>query len=177
MLHTATPLYQQQTLLAQHIFLAAAIPTHDSVTVRLKVKEDLDETEKARVIIFGKAGTKEVVQKGRWNGGWVYATFRQFGLFQAFVDTVPPTVNAPGTGDTVNLQRATRLVFHPKDNFKKIKRFHAELDGQWLLFSNDKGLGFIYQFDTYFLPGVHQLKVSVEDVAGNVTEKTWWVRR
>jgi hypothetical protein len=46
-----------------------------------------------------------------------------------------------------------------------------------LLLSNDKALAYIYQFDNYFLPGVHQLKVTIEDIAGNVTEKTWWVRR
>jgi hypothetical protein len=93
------------------------------------------------------------------------------------MDTEPPTVNAPGVGDTINLVRATRLVFNPKDNFNKIKSLRAELDGQWLLLSNDKNRAFIYLFDNYFLPGVHQLKVTVEDMAGNVTERTWWVRR
>lgn len=160
-----------------HLFLAASIPAHDSVTVRLKVADDLSEEERDRIIIRGKAGSKEVVEKGTWSRGWACAKFRQFGLFQAFIDTVPPTINAPGAGDTINLQRATRLVFHPKDNFKKIKSLRVELDGQWLLLSNDKGLGYIYQFDTYFMPGVHQLKATVADVAGNVTEKTWWVRR
>ena len=93
------------------------------------------------------------------------------------MDTDPPTVNAPGLGDTINLTRATRLVFNPKDNFKKIKNLRAELDGQWLLLTNDKNLAFIYTFDTYFLPGVHQLRLTATDMAGNVTEKTWWVRR
>lgn len=162
---------------AKHFFLNAAIPTHDSVTVRLHVNRDLTEAEKARIIIVSKAGEREVVQKATWRNGWACAKFRQFGSFQAFVDTAAPTVNAPGVGDTINLTRATRLVFNPKDNFKKIRSLRAELDGQWLLLSNDKGLGYIYLFDAYFLPGVHRLMVRVEDVAGNVTEKTWWVRR
>jgi hypothetical protein len=143
----------------------------------LKLADAFTQTPNDRIIIVSKAGTREVVQKARWHQGWASAKFRQFGTYQAFIDTVPPTVNAPGVGDTINLTRATRLVLNPKDNFKKIKALRAELDGQWLLLSNDKGLAYIYQFDDYFVRGVHQLKVTVEDVAGNRTEKTWWVRR
>ena len=160
-----------------HLFLGPGIPTHDSVVVRLKLKEAMPEEDKARIVIFNASGSKQVVEKGIWNSGWVHAKFRQFGTYQAFVDKTPPTINAPGAGDTIDLRRAARLVFHPKDNFKKIKAMRAELDGQWLLLTNDKGYSYIYQFDAYFLPGVHQLHVRVEDVAGNVTEKTWWVRR
>jgi murein DD-endopeptidase MepM/ murein hydrolase activator NlpD len=160
-----------------HLFLGATIPTHDSVTVRLKIANSLSEEDRDRVIIFGTSGSRQVVEKGAWNQGWVHAKFRQFGAYQAFVDKTPPTINAPGVGDTIDLRRAARLVFQPKDNFKKIKTFRAEVDGQWLLCSNDKGLSYTYQFDAYFLPGVRQLQVTVEDVAGNRTEKTWWVRR
>jgi len=175
--YTQTDLATTDAVSPAHSFLSASIPTHDSVTVRLKVKDGLSEADQERIIIIGIAGSRQVVERGTWCNGWACAKFRQFGTFQAFIDTVPPTVNAPGVGDTINLQRATRLVFNPKDNFKKIRSLRAELDGQWLLLTNDKGLAFIYQFDNYFLPGVHQLKLTVEDMAGNVTEKTWWVRR
>ena len=162
---------------AKHLFANANFPTHDSVTVRLKINPGLTAEQKEHVVIVSTAGEKTVVARATWNGDWAAAKFRQFGTYQAFTDTERPTVNAPGVGDTINLARATRLVFNPKDNFKKIKGLHAELDGQWLLLSNDKNLAFIYLFDNYFLPGVHQLKVTVEDMAGNVTERTWWVRR
>lgn len=175
--YSATATAAANSVSPAHLFLSATVPTHDSVLVRLKVEGDLTEEDKARVVIFNTSGSKQVVEKAAWNGDWVYAKFRQFGTYQAFVDKTPPTVNAPGVGDTIDLRRATRLVFHPKDNFKKIKSVRAEVDGQWLLLTNDKGYSYIYQFDHYFLPGVHQLKVTVEDVAGNVTGKTWWVRR
>jgi hypothetical protein len=68
-------------------------------------------------------------------------------------------------------------VFVPKDNFKTIKSFKAELDGQWLMFTNDKGVSHIYKVDEKFTPGEHKLKVTVEDVAGNITVKEWTVRR
>ena len=69
------------------------------------------------------------------------------------------------------------MVFTPRDNFDAIKSFRAELDGRWLCFTNDKGYSWIYNFDDHFPGGMHQLKVTVEDEAGNVTSKTWPVRR
>jgi hypothetical protein len=58
-----------------------------------------------------------------------------------------------------------------------ITRFRAELDGKWLRFTNDKGRNWIYRFDERCPYGVHELKVTVEDLAGNITTKTWWFER
>ena len=163
----ASPLYT---------FASHAIPIHDSVTVRLKV-DNLAPENRDRLVVRNTAGTRITLQKGIYKDGWVTAKFRQLGTFQAFVDTVPPTINAPGAGSVIDLSRATRMVFSPKDNFKEAKNFRAELDGQWLLFTNDKGASYIYRFDQYFTPGTHTLNVSVEDEAGNVTTRSWQVKR
>ncbi|MDQ3279737.1 MAG: M23 family peptidase, partial [Bacteroidota bacterium] len=61
--------------------------------------------------------------------------------------------------------------------FNVIKRFRAEVNGQWLRFTNDKGKTWIYSFDDKFPKGESELKVMVEDEAGNVTEKVWNVRK
>ena len=160
-----------------HIFLNHTIPVHDSITVRLKALEHIDASDRDRIIILNNSGTKKVVEKGIWNNGWVHAKFRQFGSFQALIDKTAPSINAPGVGDTIDLRRATQLVFSPKDDNKAIRMFRAEVDGQWLLFTNDKGLSFRYRFDNYFPRGVHELTVTVQDVAGNETRRSWWVRR
>jgi len=60
---------------------------------------------------------------------------------------------------------------------KEIKNFRAELDGKWLRFTNDKGRSFIYKFDEMCPPGNHELKVSVDDEAGNKTEKIFHFTR
>ncbi|MBD0365816.1 MAG: M23 family peptidase, partial [Flavisolibacter sp.] len=73
--------------------------------------------------------------------------------------------------------KTPRLVFTPRDNFNTIKSFRAEIDGQWLRFTNDKSRTGIYKFDEHFPPGVHELKVMVEVEAGNISTKTWWCRR
>lgn len=156
-----------------YTFCSAAIPAHDSVTVRIKPTTFVAPEDRDRVIIRGISGSRNVVEKAKWHNGWFVAKFRQFGTYQAFIDNVPPSVNAPVT----DLRRASRLVFVPTDNFKKIKRFRAEVDGQWLRFTNDKGYSYIYRFDERFPAGEHSLKVIVEDEAGNVTEREWKVVR
>lgn len=154
-------------------FLSHAIPSHDSVTVRIKPMA-IPEEWKDKIVIRNTAGTRTYLQKAEWQkNGWTSARFRQFGSYQAFVDTEPPRINNPPT----NLTRASRIVFTPTDNFKEIRSFRAEVDGQWLRFTNDKGKTWIYYFDEKFPKGQHELKVRVEDQAGNITEKTWTVTR
>ena len=154
-------------------FLSAAIPSHDSVTVRIKPTETIPAEWRDRVVIKNVFGTRTYVEKAEWQNGWYTAKFRQFGTYQLFIDKEPPTINAPGT----NLSKATRIVFTPRDNFNTIKSFWAELDGQWLRFTNDKGKTWIYSFDEHFPRGKHEFKVTVEDEAGNVTTKSWNVIR
>jgi hypothetical protein len=171
--YTVNPQMGLNAVSPLHTFLSAAIPTHDSVRIRILPSVFIPEDKKDRVIIKSVAGTKTVIEKALRQGDWVGAKFRQFGTFQAFVDDQPPTINAPLS----DLSRATRIIFVPKDNFNTIKSFRAELDGQWLMFTNDKGHSWIYSFDEHFPPGIHDLKVTVEDEAGNVTTKSWSVRR
>ncbi len=180
---TVTVSYSKNEIIPQnaispvHRFLTDAIPAHDSVTVRILSERNLTAAERNRTIIQNISGTRKTVQKAKWGSDWVLAKFRQFGSFQAFIDDEPPSINPPGTGDIINLQKATRIVFTPKDNLNVIKNFRAELNGQWLRFTNDKGKTWIYKFDEKFPHGEHQLKVIVEDVAGNITTKIWNVKR
>jgi hypothetical protein len=162
--HAVSPLFD---------FMSASIPVHDSVSVRIRLPENLSPEQIQRVVIKNVSGSRTAVAKGEQQSGWVSSRFRQFGSFQAFVDEEPPTVNAPPT----QLSSGSRIIFTPRDNFNTIRSFRAEVDGQWLRFSNDKGRSWIYYVDEKFPEGEHELKVTVEDEAGNVTVKTWKVRR
>lgn len=154
-------------------FFSAAIPLHDSVTVRIKPTQNIPAEWRDKVVIKSVSGTRTSIAKARWQNGWYTAKFRQFGTYQAFIDKESPAVNSPLT----NLSKASRIVFTPKDNFNTIKNLRVELNGKWLRFSNDKGKTWIYTFDEHFPKGNHELKVIVEDEAGNVTTKTWNVSR
>lgn len=153
-----------------------SFPVHRGFTVRILPREPLAPALRERMLIKWSFKNKSSVYKASWQGAWLAAQVGDFGYFQAVSDTEPPSINDPGTGAIVNLSGARRIVFTPRDNYG-IRDFRAELDGKWLCFSNDKGRNFIYHFDQHFPPGVHELTVTVTDIAGNVTTKIWEVKR
>jgi murein DD-endopeptidase MepM/ murein hydrolase activator NlpD len=104
---------------------------------------------------------------------WYKASFRAFGNFEIIEDNTPPVITPIGFYNGMNCSQQNRIVFVIKDDTEELRNFTAELDGQWLRFSNDKGKTFIYKFDDRCSKGEHVLKISVEDLAGNKTEKTY----
>jgi hypothetical protein len=149
-------------------------PVHEEMTIRIKPTIEIKEEWRDKIVIQRNAGN--AIIKPVWQGEWLSAKTGAFGSFIALVDLTPPQLNSIGKGDTVNLSPASRIVFTPTDN-SGIKSFHAELDGKWLMFTNDKGRSWIYKFDEQCPFGVHELTVTVEDIVGNITEKTWWFKK
>ena len=162
---------------ARHQLNDPTIPVHLNFSVRLKPERAVPTELRNKVIMQRSYGSVRKVKTGNWEGEWVTAEFDDFGYFQAFVDTIPPQVTLAGKGDTINVSALSRLVFTPTDNFGAIKRFRAELNDSWIRFTNDKGRSWIYRFDQRCPYGVHKLTVTVEDLVGNVTTKTWWIKR
>jgi murein DD-endopeptidase MepM/ murein hydrolase activator NlpD len=162
---------------AQHRFGDPVYPIHSDFSVRIKSVKPFNDNLKNKLVVLKEWKGARAVRKGKWENGWVSAAFDNLGIFQAFIDTTAPMINAPAKGkDTLDLSPLSRIVFTPSDNFA-VRSFHAELDGEWLMFSNDKGRSFVYIFDEQCPYGVHELKVRVEDIVGNVTEKTWWFKK
>lgn len=169
--------YPAGSVTAQHKFGDPIYPLHSAFSVRIKATKPVPEELKNKLMILKEWKGARSIRKAAWNKGWITASFDNLGIFQAFVDTVPPSINAPAKGkDTLDLSPLNRILFTPTDIFG-IRSFYAELDGEWLMFSNDKGRNHIYVFDEQCPYGVHELKVRVEDLAGNVTEKNWWFKR
>jgi len=168
----------------------ASIPVHEAMSIRIKPDKPVSEEWKNKILIQRNYPGGSSIRKAAWqedastNEGWLAARFGEFGTFQAFADITPPVLNDLGKmaklkseEDTINLSTIRRIVFQPTDNFNVIKNFRAELDDKWLRFTNDKSRSWIYIFDEHCPDGLHQLKVSVEDLVGNKTTKTWWFKR
>jgi len=164
------------SLSLEHALNNPSIPIHHSFTVRIKPNDPLPGKWNDKVVVQREYGGKRNVRKAKIENGFLVGDFTDFGNFQAFLDLEPPTVNELGKGDTINLSASTRIVFQPDDNFG-VKSFRAELDGQWLRFTNDKSSSYIYKFDERCPDGVHQLTVTIEDIVGNTTTKTWWFKK
>ncbi|MBI5859048.1 MAG: M23 family metallopeptidase [Sphingobacteriales bacterium] len=161
----------------------ASVPLHNDVSIRIKPTFGIPDEWKNKIIIQRNSGGNNI-RKAIWDGQWLTAKFGDFGTYQAFVDLLPPKINElgkparlTGGGDTVDLSPASRIIITPADNFGAIKNFRAELDSQWIRFTNDKGRNWIYQFDDRCPFGIHHLKVTVEDLVGNSTTREWWFKR
>jgi murein DD-endopeptidase MepM/ murein hydrolase activator NlpD len=164
------PSTMPQSASSLHSVHTALVPVHGYYTVRLKPDRDV-QSLRDKIVMQRTWGSKMDVVKPERDGEWYTGKFREFGNFQLVIDNTPPLISPIGIHDGDNLSRALQVIFTITDNMKEIKNFSAELDGKWLRFTNDKGRSFIYKFDEMCPPGNHELKVSVEDEAGNKTEK------
>lgn len=140
----------------------------------IKIKGDFNLKDTGKIVMKQNTYNKERFQKANFENGWYKASFRDFGTYQLLLDLTPPTV-APlyGFRDGVNVSRMNKIVFSANDNTKPIGEFNGYIDGQWVLFTNDKELSFIYDIDKYCPPGEHILKIVVKDLVGNTTEKEY----
>lgn len=162
---------------ASHQLNDASIPLHFAASVRIKPGEEIPEALKNKIVIRRNDSPGSIVRKAQWDQGWLVAKFGDFGNFQALIDTIPPVIKDIGTGDTIDLSPSKSIVVEVRDNFGAVRNFRGEIDSQWIRFTNDKSGPFIYDFDERCPYGVHQLKVTVEDLVGNSTTKTWWFKR
>jgi murein DD-endopeptidase MepM/ murein hydrolase activator NlpD len=160
------------------------IPLLDPIMVRLRLPDKSEiaaggteaaSTDKIVMVCFD--GDEKEVQLPEWRGGLASARFREFGNFQLVYDSIPPVITPIGPLEGADLSHAARIAFGIHDNLGELRRFRAELDGRWLCFTNDKALAYIYTFDRHCPPGPHTLKVTVEDVAGNRSEKEYHFNR
>lgn len=162
---------------AQHQLNDPSVPLHQDISIRIKPDKEIPRELKNKIIIRRSDSRSNGIRKAEWEGEWLSAKFGEFGKFQAFVDTIPPEIKISGKGDTLDFRPDTSIVIEARDNFGPVKKFRAEIDGQWIRFTNDKGSPYIYNFDERCSYGLHQLKVTVEDIAGNSITKTWWLKR
>ncbi len=150
--------------------LSGLIPAQSYFTVRIKADKNIPENLSDKILMKKSWNGKSDVVKAMKNGDWYSAKFNVFGNFELIADDEPPVINA-NFQDNAILLHSREIVITPKDNNDEIKKFRAELDGKWLRFSNDKGRTFIYVFDEKCNVGKHELKISLEDEAGNKTER------
>ena len=159
-----------------HQFNDPSLPTHSNMTIRIKPDRKFPEAWRDKLVIQRTYRGQSTIRKANWENDWVLGKFNDFGNFQVLADITPPSINELGKGDTVDLSPASRILFTPNDNFA-VKSFRAELNGQWLRFTNDKSRNWVYVFDERCPYGTYHLKVIVEDLVGNSTTKEWWFKR
>lgn len=159
-----------------HSVESGLVPVHSNFIIRIKADKAVPAALRDRMLIKRTWGSKTEVVKATGDGEWFTAEFKSFGNFELIADDEPPVITG-GFKEYSNLSKSSQIIFIPKDKNKEIKNFRATLDGKWLMFTNDKGRSFIYKFDAMCNRGNHELKISVQDEAGNTTEKIYHFSR
>jgi hypothetical protein len=174
--HLIKPSVSSMAFSELHSCLSGLVPVHSAFTIRIKAYKTVPAELQDKMLIKRTWRDKKEVMKATRDGDWYTARFRNFGNFELIADNIPPIITG-GFKDNANLSHSSLIVFIPKDNNEEIKNFRAELDGHWLRFTNDKGRSFIYKFDEMCPKGNHELKISIQDEAGNTTEKSYHFTR
>ncbi len=156
---TAFPVYQLHNV---------SVPVQQYFPIKIKGPSSYQN----KMVMHRFANGKNDYQKTEYKNGWYKASFRDFGSFQLMIDTIPPTIAPVGFKDGMNVAKLSSIRFVVLDNSEELS-FRAELDGNWLRFTNDKGRTFIYKFDEHCLPGEHELKITATDQVGNVAVKVY----
>ncbi len=156
--------------------LSGLVPAQNYFTISIKANKPVENNLQNKILIKRSWNGKTEVVKAMKHLDWYSAKFNSFGNFELIADNEPPVIVA-NFHDNANLSQASKIIITPKDNNDQVKNFRAELDGKWLRFSNDKGKNFIYEFDEKCSRGKHELKISIEDEAGNRSEKTLYFTR
>ena len=149
------------------------VPVHDRYSVQVRTTLAPGDPLRNRTVLQLASGDSQSIVKGVWQGNWMSGSFNRLGDIQLLIDTMAPLVQPLGWVDGQTFPAdAPALSLSCKDEMGMIARFRAELDGHWILFEQ-KGFQFRYDFDEHCPAGLHRLKVSVADIAGNETIKTF----
>ena len=170
--HNTTIATHAKAVSLMHQIADFTLPVQDTFIVQIKPTIMLSQTQQQRVVMYLQSNKRIEVEKGVWVYGMVQAKFKYLGNFTLLLDTIAPTIAPWGWVNGGNFSSKKLLTLLIKDDVEDVKNFSAYLDGEWLLFSR-KGDFFIHSFDEKTFPGKHQLKVIVEDEAGNTAEKTF----
>jgi hypothetical protein len=146
------------------------VPVHDSFTVRIKPIVPLTDDEKDKVVMQLVSNNKIEAAKGTWDGDFMVAKFRDLGIVKLVKDTIAPRVSVGGWVNGGNLRNRKSFTIYATDNIGELKSFAGYVDDKWVMFSR-KADAFIHTFDDHVTAGSHVLKVRIEDLVGNVTEK------
>jgi len=151
-------------------FLSSDISEHGRFPIKIKAEISLELQDKVVMQCLGRGRTE--FAKAVNENGWYKASFRELGSYQLLIDNTPPSLAPIGFRDGMKATKLNRIAFVAGDNTGEYK-FSATIDGNWIRFTNDKGRIFSYIFDEHCPPGEHELRVSVEDMVGNNTERVY----
>ncbi|MEE4257295.1 MAG: M23 family metallopeptidase [Bacteroidales bacterium] len=107
---------------------------------------------------------------GEWDRGMLDASISSFGDFVILVDTIPPEVHSVNIASGIIKPDRKTVKVRIKDERSGIKKYRAELNGNWLLMEYDaKNNLLTYHIDDRLKPGENELVIELTDQCDNKT--------
>ncbi|KMQ66877.1 metalloendopeptidase [Chryseobacterium angstadtii] len=152
------------------------IPVRDDYTLKIKPNRKLTGEEKGKAIVLFDYASDTKVIKGKWDGDRMEVQFNRLGTATLLLDQSLPSVSQGWKDGT--LVNSSTLRLSGKTKIGDIVSFRAELDGKWLRFARVKD-DFVYVFDEKCpkASGLHTLKVTTINTAGNTNTQTFTFQR
>lgn len=151
---------------------ATGIPLHKHYQISVFPTRKLDSAliDKAYLAIKTAESVRSL-PNSKWNGEHFVGTHNQPGFFCIMVDTIAPTIT-PLTF-RADMRKSKSFKFRIKDNIPSTKvsqevRYHAYIDGNWILMEHDaKSRTIRHEFDPMLESGRHELVIVAEDNRNN----------
>lgn len=146
------------------------MPVHNDYQISVDLLQEISDSLKKKVVLVLKNKASKQTNLPSWKNNTATTNFNKLGLVELVLDTIAPRITPIGWKNNFTFHNQTQIIVQIKDAVSEIKKFRAELNGHWLLFSR-KGDLFIYDFDEKCPLGNYTLKFIAEDEAGNIAEQ------
>lgn len=142
-------------------------PLHSYCPLSITIDNDsYPDKQKYGIIFVGDK--KDSWIGGKYNAGKISTGIRMLGNYSVTVDTIPPVI----TEVTPNLwAKNNKISFKIKDDLSGINKWHATLDGSFVLFEYDAKTSSLFcKYDSKRMElGTKKFELWVEDDCGNRT--------
>jgi hypothetical protein len=152
---------------AQHRIHKATTPLHIPATLSIKPYASTPKQLLDKLVMVDGSGA---AQNSILENGMIKAQIKNFGFYYLKADTLAPRISPININDGKTMTGYSRILFKIADQLSGIATFSGKIDGQWVLMEYDlKSNSLWHTFDGRFLPGKHQLELSVTDKKENTS--------
>lgn len=151
------------------------IPLHKKIKVGLIAYGAVKENLREKYFVAFKSGNVSMsTLDSKWQGDTLISSHNQLGYFSMQLDTLAPSISAVNFRYDMSKQRY--MKFRISDNIPCVKvskelKYHAYIDGNWVLMEHDaKSRTIRHEFSPELEKGKHELRIILTDGRNNQKE-------
>ncbi len=147
-------------------------PVHRAYSISIKPTSIPEGMESKLMIVQLNDNMSKTPLSSTFTEGFLKADALSFGNFFIGIDTISPSIAAPGLTPGINITGRKEIRLKIQDDFSGIKSYEATIDGKWALFEYDpKNELLTYSFDEKYITKAtkHTLSIRVSDNKDNVS--------